>query len=209
MLGVPSKLKLKEEGVEIVKITQILAASVLCLTSTVASAAVLDFSEVTAGYQGSNVVNLSNATISTFGAEIYVFQQESNPPFGPTGGFCGITTPNGTNCATVDVIDFSFSTSISNLMFQTAQYDAGDQASASIYAGANLLDTITINSAMLVDFTGYSGVTSLVIDDLASTGFGFAYGDFTYTVVPVPAAAWLFGSGILGLVGVARRKARA
>lgn len=29
----------------------------------------------------------------------------------------------------------------------------------------------------------------------------------TYTVVPVPAAVWLFGSGLLGLVGVARRKA--
>ena len=27
------------------------------------------------------------------------------------------------------------------------------------------------------------------------------------TVVPVPAAAWLFGSGLLGLVGLARRKA--
>jgi len=25
------------------------------------------------------------------------------------------------------------------------------------------------------------------------------------TVVPVPAAVWLFGSGLLGLVGVARR----
>ena len=29
---------------------------------------------------------------------------------------------------------------------------------------------------------------------------------FTATVVPVPAAVWLFGSGLLGLVGVARRK---
>ena len=27
------------------------------------------------------------------------------------------------------------------------------------------------------------------------------------TVVPVPAAVWLFGSGLLGLIGVARRKA--
>ena len=27
------------------------------------------------------------------------------------------------------------------------------------------------------------------------------------TVVPVPAAVWLFGSGLLGLVGIARRKA--
>jgi len=34
--------------------------------------------------------------------------------------------------------------------------------------------------------------------------------DVTYvggTVVPVPAAVWLFGSGLIGLVGVARRKA--
>jgi len=28
----------------------------------------------------------------------------------------------------------------------------------------------------------------------------------TATVVPVPAAAWLFGSGLLGLIGIARRK---
>jgi len=27
-----------------------------------------------------------------------------------------------------------------------------------------------------------------------------------YTVVPVPAAVWLFGSGLLGLVGIARRR---
>ena len=27
-----------------------------------------------------------------------------------------------------------------------------------------------------------------------------------FSVVPVPAAVWLFGSGLLGLVGVARRK---
>jgi hypothetical protein len=27
-----------------------------------------------------------------------------------------------------------------------------------------------------------------------------------YGVVPVPAAVWLFGSGLLGLVGIARRK---
>ena len=32
-------------------------------------------------------------------------------------------------------------------------------------------------------------------------------GDVGASVVPVPAAAWLFGSGLLGLIGVARRKA--
>ena len=40
------------------------------------------------------------------------------------------------------------------------------------------------------------------------TGFtASATGNVTGSVVPVPAAVWLFGSGLLGLVGVARRKA--
>lgn len=42
----------------------------------------------------------------------------------------------------------------------------------------------------------------------------FGGGGFSYTrttgpsVVPVPAAVWLFGSGLLGLIGVARRQAK-
>jgi len=41
--------------------------------------------------------------------------------------------------------------------------------------------------------------------ELASVGSGVA--GKLGAVVPVPAAAWLFGSGLLGLVGVARRRA--
>jgi hypothetical protein len=37
------------------------------------------------------------------------------------------------------------------------------------------------------------------------TGVGFS-GIVEQTAVPVPAAVWLFGSGLLGLVGIARRK---
>lgn len=39
----------------------------------------------------------------------------------------------------------------------------------------------------------------------ANLSFNFAV--FTPAPIPVPAAAWLLGSGLLGLVGVARRKA--
>ena len=38
------------------------------------------------------------------------------------------------------------------------------------------------------------------------TGVGFSGFVEQQTVVPVPAAVWLFGSGLLGLVGMARRK---
>lgn len=35
---------------------------------------------------------------------------------------------------------------------------------------------------------------------------GVYYDNLSFSPVPVPAAAWLFGSGVLGMVGVARRK---
>ncbi len=38
------------------------------------------------------------------------------------------------------------------------------------------------------------------------TDFALSHGTTYVTTVPVPAAVWLFGSGLLGLVGVARRK---
>jgi hypothetical protein len=48
-----------------------------------------------------------------------------------------------------------------------------------------------------------TGSDSLITDwDLTSESGEFGY----YNPVPVPASVWLFGSGILGLIGVARRK---
>jgi uncharacterized membrane protein YdfJ with MMPL/SSD domain len=35
---------------------------------------------------------------------------------------------------------------------------------------------------------------------------GISEAAFEVTAVPVPAAAWLFGSGLLGLAGIARKK---
>ena len=36
--------------------------------------------------------------------------------------------------------------------------------------------------------------------------YSIAFDDYSVTLVPVPAAVWLFGSGLIGLIGVARRK---
>jgi len=43
--------------------------------------------------------------------------------------------------------------------------------------------------------------------DTAAYGSVTPYLEVTTTVIPVPAAVWLFGSGLLGLVGIARRRA--
>ena len=50
---------------------------------------------------------------------------------------------------------------------------------------------------------GPDGLRGTPMIDGAFNGFN---ANFDFTVVPVPAAVWLFGSGLLGLVGVARRK---
>jgi len=60
-----------------------------------------------------------------------------------------------------------------------------------------------IQDTAIFTFTGVNGLTEDAINNIS-----FQYGtDFDEpNLVPVPAAVWLFGSGLLGLVGVARRK---
>jgi len=93
---------------------------------------------------------------------------------------------------------------------------------ASWYFYESFTGVITIDS---VDYTvGILGDTSMQIGDGAndktsafggSTWMSVSGGGYTgghwdlnldFTAVPVPAAVWLFGSGLLGLVGVTRRR---
>lgn len=69
--------------------------------------------------------------------------------------------------------------------FQAALY-----ADAANGASANFGNTATISVSLPEGYT-----------------FGSYSGVLLTAPVPVPAAAWLFGSGLLGLIGVARRKA--
>lgn len=85
--------------------------------------------------------------------------------------------------------------------------------------------TLTAGGSTSAEFQVTSGTTTLTVTSLVSlsdlgtldvtltaTQGDFYFDDATlnavedHAVVPVPAAAWLFGSGLLGLVGVARRK---
>jgi hypothetical protein len=54
-----------------------------------------------------------------------------------------------------------------------------------------------------------TGVTGISEDAISNVSFQYGTGfDEPNIVVPVPAAVWLFGSGLLGMVGIARRRRR-
>jgi len=56
-------------------------------------------------------------------------------------------------------------------------------------------------------FDIHSGAQSVTHYYLGGYAWAVHSGDVGAPAVPVPAAVWLFGSGLLGLVGLARRKA--
>jgi hypothetical protein len=81
--------------------------------------------------------------------------------------------------------------------------------------GTGIGPSLTFASGSLSDFD-FQKPATFNSSFLSFDDFDLMYGEWTslnLTVVPapvpVPAAVWLFGSGLLGLVGVARRKKRA
>lgn len=53
-----------------------------------------------------------------------------------------------------------------------------------------------------------SGATGISLGEIANVSFqyGTGFGEPNISAIPVPAAVWLFGSGLIGLAGVARRR---
>ena len=64
------------------------------------------------------------------------------------------------------------------------------------------VDGVPGNAVTTGAWTGLSGIFTGTFNNLGNNGNNFP----TYSPVPVPAAAWLFSSGLIGLIGFARRK---
>ena len=67
------------------------------------------------------------------------------------------------------------------------------------------------NERHYLGFMSDIGISEVVVADGSNTGAAnWSYDNVSrsliQTAVPIPASVWLFGSGLLGLVGMARRK---
>ena len=124
----------------------------------------------------------------------------------------GLISSVGTGCCTGDIFfnflgvtDFvsfdigDFGGDTDN--FQVRVFSEVDVLLSSLnYSGDSFADIGTVSIAM-------AGIHRIEIDFDDTNEFGYFLDNVNFNpVVPVPAAAWLFGSGLIGLIGVARRK---
>lgn len=171
--------------------TGILLASALLCCSSIAQAVTTTYNftitgDVLVGDEFfSNAFNLTaGETITAYGT----FTADLDAP----GNVSVIFASDNFNSLTIDVNGTLFSKSDDN------NYGAGTGA------------FLTFNAGTLADFDFTSATFNSSF--LAFDDFDSMYGEWTtvsLTAVPVPAAVWLFGSGLLGLVGIARRKTAA
>jgi len=102
-----------------------------------------------------------------------------------------VATDDGNGNATLDMSGWTVNWNSGNI-------DMGQGADAVLTCGntCETNDTFTLDYNAIVPSGGFSNVFYAV----------HLTGTIGTSAVPVPAAVWLFGSGLLGLVGVARRR---
>ena len=108
---------------------------------------------------------------------------------------------------TTPVTSFGFDYATPDGLLGVSLFDTGGNLLASnSFSGAGSF----VNQAGFNLNSGYVSLSSLVAIDrvliMPSSNNGMIFDNLQFTAVPLPAAVWLLGSGLLGLMGVARRK---
>jgi len=109
----------------------------------------------------------------------------------------------------INVEDSSFITSASNLTINDNLYHNWTAGAGVDLTGAQWQKTSAVDMTLenvLEATTNGDSFPSKAFIQKKFTGVGITVGLVPPASVPVPAALWLFGSGLVGLIGVARRE---
>lgn len=190
----------------------ILAATALALSTSV-NAVTLTFDEITGGSMQDSFGDVINDQGFNFTSNLdWIDVEGSNWNHGAySGDFALLNNDNGTGIITeANNADFTFD-GLWAKKWGTAIDSGGADSLFGTLSGYNDgVEVWTINTSLNGSYEYYEAQAG-AIDEL-KLGFGnyFLVDDLVLnemSPVPVPAAAWLFGSGLIGLVGLARRKA--
>lgn len=122
----------------------------------------------------------------------------------------GIDLSSGAPTRTNEGYDSNIAQASSILGNTIAEYNAEVYPAGTIGATSDKYSAdIAFNQRMGAFNNSAYNITSYHIMDGTPSDLDYVYihtGTYLVSSVPVPAAVWLFGSGLLGLVGVARRK---
>ena len=192
------------------KMSALLGFVVLGSLSFNAAAAVITFGTGTAGFGGAVSFSPNPGDGDFVGTNINIGAltiagSTSDGAYAVTNGVLSFSTVTGSLTIQGSVADLS----ISNQTLLTgtiADFFASDQGELSFFqAGGSSVLSTDLLGAIGLSGTGFEylayNIESNSLGQVINTGVVN-----TTSVVPLPAAAWLFGSAILGLLGVARRK---
>ena len=157
-----------------------------------------------------NPVTVTGTTsgITMTGAAPFIFSDSTTilTDFSPDLAFSLTSDVSGSGSLLVDggsVLSATFSNlAVVHLFSGNVSWDA-----ALTYTGGSLAGSLASGriEGVFAGVGGFTGVQSLLGADFSASGGIAKIG----AVVPVPAAVWLFGSGLLGMAVVARRKSAA
>jgi hypothetical protein len=176
------------------------AAAALMLAPASSLADTLDFSLFSQGRQSNTVMVLPQATITSFGSDLYVNASGNNDVCAIRSFSCDAD------------LQIAFTGAVNDLSFVVNGWDPGDRVDINVFSGASFLGTVVQAANGLVDLGGFSNITRIFLDD-SSTGAGMGYGSFSFSATaPIPEpetyALMLAGLGLLGL-SARRRKLKA
>ena len=177
------------------------AAALALATASASDAATITVSGFSPGYQSNTVAIAPEATITSFGTDLYF-----GGAYSDVGSFCAINV----SVCNAD-LEIAFNGVVSNLMFDVGGYQSGDYVDINIFGLGNvLLGSIAITSDVVgLDLSSFGSITRLFFDD-NSTSAGVGYANFSFDQVaapiPLPAAGFLLIGALGGLAALRRRK---
>ena len=191
-------------------IKQLLALSCISLFSVSANAVLINFDDLPGsgtsilGTTANNSYNSLGVTFSGEGSNDAFFWNISPIDGNYLSNYDGtVTLPYGNY---FDITFNELASNVSLLLQSHGTHSSGINFDVFSSTGDIIENVLTEGAWVNVSFTS-TGIASIRVSNTIN---GWVYGiddlSFDTQVVPVPSAVWLFGSGLLSFIGIARRK---